>query len=159
MRLGREGMLMCDETASMPPVEISLHSSTFDVRAALDKFLVGLDPLGLEPEERAAVELVLAEALNNIIEHAYPAVACNGPIRIKGHHLCDGLHIHIVDEGMAMPDGQTPLGFLPAVEVDLVDMPEGGFGWFLIKDLAKDVAYVRVNGENWLKLRVAVALH
>jgi serine/threonine-protein kinase RsbW len=118
MRLGREGMLMCDETASMPPVEISLHSSTFDVRAALDKFLVGLDPLGLEPEERAAVELVLAEALNNIIEHAYPAV-----------------------------------------EVDLVDMPEGGFGWFLIKDLAKDVAYVRVNGENWLKLRVAVALH
>jgi serine/threonine-protein kinase RsbW len=43
--------------------------------------------------------------------------------------------------------------------VDLMDLPEGGFGWFLIKDLAKDVVYARVEGENRLQLRVAVAVH
>lgn len=150
---------MSDHTFPMPSVEISVHSSTFAARDALDRFFAALGPLELEPEERSTVELVLAEALNNIVEHAHPAVACEGPIRIKGRHLRDGLHIHIVDEGLAMPDGQTPLGLPPRVDVDLLDLPEGGFGWFLIKDLAKDVAYARINGENRLQLRVAVALY
>jgi serine/threonine-protein kinase RsbW len=143
----------------IPPVEVCVQSSTFAVREALDQFLSALVPLKLDPQERTAVELVLAEALNNIVEHAYPMASIEGPIRIKGHHHRDGLHIHIVDEGMAMPDGQTPLGCAPSVDVDLMDLPEGGFGWFLIKDLAKDVVYARVEGENRLQLRVAVAVH
>jgi serine/threonine-protein kinase RsbW len=57
-----------------------------------------------------------------------------------------------------MPDGQLPLGQPTAVDVDLMDLPEGGFGWFLIQDLARDVTYVRVGSENRLDMRLAVGL-
>lgn len=143
----------------LPPFEVFAHSSTFAVREALDRFLVALTPLSLDSEEHAAVEMVLAEALNNIVEHAYPSVLNDGPIRITGDHHHDGLHIHIVDEGLAMPDGKLPLGLAPAIDMGILDLPEGGFGWFLIRDIAKDVVYARVGHENQLKLRVAVALH
>ncbi|MEL7081583.1 MAG: ATP-binding protein, partial [Pseudomonadota bacterium] len=56
-----------------------------------------------------------------------------------------------------MPDGETPLGRPANLNVDKMDLPEGGFGWFLIKDLAKDVDYKRVGWENRLSLRLAVA--
>lgn len=51
-----------------------------------------------------------------------------------------------------------PLGLAAKTDVDFMDMPEGGFGWFIIKDLAKDIVYRRQNGENLLDLRIAVAL-
>jgi serine/threonine-protein kinase RsbW len=148
-----------NEMPPLPPVEVSLCSGDFAVREALQKLLAALGPLELEPEEKIAVELVVAEALNNIVEHAYPDLVEGGPIKIECRHRRDGLHINIVDQGEAMPNGQTPLGLAPRVDVNLTDLPEGGFGWFLIKDLAKDVAYARINGENRLHLRVAVAVH
>ena len=64
----------------------------------------------------------------------------------------------VVDTGRAMPDGRTPLGAAVDTDVPMQDMPEGGFGWFLIKDLAKDVTYHRVKAENHLSLRLAVAI-
>lgn len=42
------------------------------VRKALKELLDGLAPLDLDIEEMGTVELVMAEALNNIVEHAYP---------------------------------------------------------------------------------------
>ena len=47
-----------------------------------------------------------------------------------------------------MPNGQPPFGFAPDVTVALDDLPEGGFGWFLIKDLARDVSYERQGNEK-----------
>ena len=145
--------------SGLPLIEVLVQSSTFAVRDALDRFLTALAPLCLDIEEHTAVEMVLAEALNNIVEHAYSSVPNSGPIRITGDHHHDGLHIHIVDEGVATPDSKLPIGLAPAVNLDIPDLPEGGFGWFLIKDIAKDVVYARVGHENQLKLRVAVALH
>ena len=128
------------------------------VREALRKLLEGLRPLSLDVEEAGTVELVMAEALNNIVEHAYPQGDPDGPISITCEHNRDGLHLTVVDRGRGMPDGQTPLGAPVELDVDMNDMPEGGFGWFLIKDLAKDVQYHRVEPENRLSLRLAVAL-
>ncbi|MEX0369392.1 MAG: ATP-binding protein, partial [Tateyamaria sp.] len=78
-------------------------------------------------------------------------------IDISCVHGSDGLRLTVVDTGHAMPDGQTPVGAAADLDVDLCDMPEGGFGWFLIKDLAKDVEYRRREQENHLQLRIAVA--
>jgi len=128
------------------------------VRSALGQLLEGLKPLALDVEEAGTVELVMAEALNNIVEHAYPENQEGGPIDITCAHASDGLHLTVVDSGRAMPDGQTPVGIAADIDVEFCDMPEGGFGWFLIKDLAKDVTYTRQNTENQLRLRLAVAL-
>lgn len=140
-----------------PPVEIALQSEETAVRDALGRLLVALDPLELDVEEAGTVELVLAEALNNIVEHAYPT-GSRGPIWIKCKHRRDGLHLRIVDEGEMMPDGQLPIGMAQDVDVDVMDLPDGGFGWFLIKDLAKDVTYHRIGQLNQLELRLAVAI-
>jgi len=57
-----------------------------------------------------------------------------------------------------MPDGKLPLGDLAPLDAELDDLPEGGFGWFLIQHLARDVTYTRVDNENHLKMRLAVRL-
>lgn len=142
-------------TTFLPEFRISVLSGQLAVREALRQLLQGLEPLSLDVEEAGTVELVMAEALNNIVEHAY--AASDGYIDITCQHGPDGLRLMVVDSGNAMPDGQTPVGAAADLDVDLCDMPEGGFGWFLIKDLAKDVTYRRQGLENHLHLRLAVA--
>ena len=145
-------------TPPLAPFEISVQSSEMAVREALSGFITCLDPLALDIEEVSTVELVLAEALNNIVEHAYPPELPDKPIRVHCKHRRDGLHVRISDDGKPMPNGQMPIGMAQDLEVDVMDMPEGGFGWFLIKDLAKDVTYRREGHENRLELRLAVAV-
>ncbi|ASM73730.1 MULTISPECIES: ATP-binding protein [Roseobacteraceae] len=144
--------------ASLPEVRINVDSGPQAARQALDQLKRNLAPLSLDIEEFGAVELVLAEAMNNICEHAYAAGARSGPIRLRCQHRRDGLHFSIADEGMPMPGECTPLGLAVNVAVDLMDTPEGGFGWFLIRDLAKDVSYQRHGSVNHLSLRMAVAI-
>lgn len=127
------------------------------MRDALQQLLDGLRPLSLDIEEVGTVELVMAEALNNIVEHAYPNGDPVGPINIECKQRRDGLVLTVTDQGRSMPDGRTPLGAPVDVNVPLNEMPEGGFGWFLIKDLAKDITYRRVDVENRLSLRLALA--
>ncbi|MGC1496180.1 MAG: ATP-binding protein [Sulfitobacter sp.] len=138
--------------------EVDVDSGELAVRDALTLVLSNLEVLSLDVEELATVELVLAEALNNVVEHAYPKSEPGNPIHIQCSQKATGLHFAITDQGHAMPDGKTPLGLSQNVDVDPLDMPEGGFGWFLIKDLAKDVLYRRIENENQLSLRIAVAI-
>lgn len=141
------------------PFDICVQSGDMAVREALARLLEGLSPLALDIEEAGTVELVLAEALNNIVEHAYAPGNPAGPIKIRCQHKPDGLHLSIEDVGAAMPDGHMPLGVAQDLNVDLMDMPEGGFGWFLIQDLAKDVRYQRVGDANLLNLRLAIGCY
>lgn len=145
---------------SFSPVEIFLDGCPEAVRSALAELLSALAPLALDIEETSSIELVLAEALNNIVEHAYQAGAetTGGPIQISCTHHADGLHLRILDRGRAMPSGIPPLGQAQPTAVAIADLPESGFGWFLIKDLAKDVRYRRIGEQNQLDLRLAVGL-
>ncbi len=142
----------------LPPFTVSIRSSEMAVRDALDQVLAALGPLALDKDEAGTVELVLAEVLNNVVEHAYPDPETAGVISIACSHERDGLHVQINDRGKAMPNGTVPLGAPASLDVDFDDLPEGGFGWFLIKTLAKDVLYERVGSENQLTMRLAVAL-
>ncbi len=150
--------LVMEQSVGLPPVHFSVESGDGAPRAALRQLLQSLQVLNLDVEEAGTIELVVAEALNNICEHAYEDGASSGPIDIRCTQMRDGLHFAIIDQGLPMPDGQTPMGLPANVDVDLMDMPEGGFGWFLIKDLAKDVHYARDGDSNRLSMRVAVAM-
>jgi len=147
-----------DSTAILPPFDLCVRSGDMAVREALGGIIGGLAPLSLDVEEINTVELVMAEALNNIVEHAYPENTEDGSIAVGCQHHTDGLHMTIRDQGRPMPDGQVPIGMRQKLDVDVMDMPEGGFGWFLIQNLAKDVRYGRVQNENLLQLRLAVAI-
>lgn len=137
---------------------VCVQSGEMAVRAALSELMTNLKPLTLDVEEEGTVELVLAEALNNVVEHGYPKENDAGPIAISCSQQDDGLHFEIRDKGLPMPDGQAPIGMAADVSVPMEDMPEGGFGWFLIQDLAKDVKYKRNGDENLLNLRIAVGM-
>lgn len=139
--------------------ELQFQSSELAVRTALGDLIDGLRPLGLNGEEAGTVELVVAEALNNVVEHAYPDGSPKGQIRIACDHDADGLVLTIIDQGKEMPAGQLPRGKAADIDVAFEDLPEGGFGWFLIRDLAKDVNYERAGWENRLSLRLDVGRH
>ncbi|MEO0391509.1 MAG: ATP-binding protein [Pseudomonadota bacterium] len=143
---------------SIPTIRVSVPSGKLAARTALAELKAGLAPLALDVEETSTVELVIAEVLNNICEHAYEEAEDAGPIDVTCTHGEDGLRFVIMDQGHAMPDGKTPLGMEADLDVDVMDLPEGGFGWFLIQDLAKDVVYRRVGDANRLWLRIAVAM-
>ena len=136
--------------------DISVESGPLAVRQALEKVFAALAPWELDVEEKGTIELVLAEAMNNIVEHAYPDPDAGGLIEVSAEAQSNGLQFHIRDFGKPMPNGQAPLGMQANLDVDTMDLPEGGFGWFLIRDLAKDVEYSRDGSANHLSLRLAI---
>ena len=125
------------------------------VRNVLADVIAALRVLDMADDEYGTIELVLAEVMNNIVEHAYadnPA----GLIDLEIEPKANGLHCTLRDDGHPMPNGSVPLGELSSLDCAFSDLPEGGFGWFLIRDLAHDLQYTRQNGKNHLTFRIAV---
>lgn len=103
----------------------------------------------LSQDGRGTAELVLAEVLNNVTEHAYAAGA--GPVSVTFRPEDKGVRCLIVDQGAPIPGGTLPEGRLPGGPgTALQDLPEGGFGWHLIRTLTADLVYQRQDGRNRL---------
>ncbi len=98
-------------------------------------------------------EQVLAEALNNIVEHAQ-ADWEDGRIDIETTLSGGGLAFCVRDDGAPMPAGRLPAGELTELKGGLEDLPEGGFGWFMIRTLTQDLRYVRQDGWNQLNFKI-----
>lgn len=137
--------------------QFAIPSSEMAVRGGLADIIASLRTLNLASEEYGTVELVLAEVMNNIVEHAY-ADTPDGIIKVAIQPKAQGLHCIFNDDGLPMPDGMAPLGNLSTINSDIDDLPEGGFGWFLIRDLARDLKYARKGDTNILTFRIAVEL-
>ena len=99
---------------------------------------------------RGTAQIVIAEALNNIVEHAYASGA--GEIELSLRRSGGKLSVRITDRGQPMPGNTLPAGALPAP--DPANPPEGGFGWFLIRSLTQDLRYCRSGGCNHLFFRL-----
>ena len=79
------------------------------------------------------------------MEHAY--CERGGEIDLILEPGPDGLRCAIEDRGVPLPGFALPEGALP----DRADGPaEGGYGWFLIRSLARDLQYDRAGGTNRL---------
>ncbi|QDC07731.1 ATP-binding protein [Oceanicola sp. D3] len=127
-----------------------------EVRRALEHVLGNLSPLALSDEDRGTVELVLAEVLNNVVEHAYDEAA-SGVIEINVLQGERRIFCTVTDHGRAMPGLDAPAGQAAEVDVPLEALPEGGFGWFLIRQLSKDLNYTRDSGQNRLSFSLDFA--
>lgn len=124
------------------------------VREILAALQAGLAAQGVDPELAETAEIVLAEALNNICEHAY-AERAPGPVRLWVKPGAEGLRISLCDAGHPMPGLALPSGDPPDLNVGLDALPEGGFGWFVIRSTAEDLAYARRMGCNRLSFRLS----
>lgn len=130
---------------------ITLDGDAMAVRDGL-RTLFAMSPLReMTSEGRGTAEIVLAEVLNNIVEHAYARHP--GKIEVLVELVAPELVCQIRDSGLPMPGECLPTGLLrPLGEQD--ELPEGGFGWFLIRTLARDLAYRRADSCNQLSFRL-----
>lgn len=134
----------------------SFHADHLSVRralrAALARFL-----RQLTEDEAGTLELILAEVLNNIVEHGY-AEAGGGTITLSMVRDRQGLSCSVSDDGAALPlSCIKPESEDETRRPDPNTLPEGGFGWFLIRDLAKDLGYHRDQGHNLLAFRLPLS--
>ncbi|MEM8592686.1 MAG: ATP-binding protein [Pseudomonadota bacterium] len=136
-------------------ISIRCLSDAFAVRSSLEALMDDMEGRDYLPEERGTVELVLAEVLNNVAEHAYEEKG-DGKIALDMAYITGGISIELEDYGKPMPGGKTPLAMQANLDVDIEDLPEGGFGWFLIGELAKDLVYERRGEANHLSFRMTL---
>jgi len=135
---------------------ITFPGKPLAVRSALAQMMKQLTALDLSDHDRGNIELVLAEAMNNIVEHAYIDTP-DGMVELQITPAYNGLICHLRDGGVPMPEGKAPNRPPAALDCDTEDLPEGGFGWFLIRDLAEDLNYTRISGKNLLSFRITVS--
>lgn len=132
-------------------MQVTIPADAESVRAALCALFDSLLLRGLPDDRRGTAELVLAEALNNIVEHAY--ARRQGQIRLSLQLGAADLICRIEDSGRPMPAGDLPQGEL-RLHDDAGEVAEGGFGWHLIRALSRDLDYRRVEGRNLLSFRL-----
>ena len=96
----------------------------------------------------ARVELVLAEVLNNVVEHGYDGHG--GPIQLEMRLVEGDVTCVIIDSGVPLPGCAVPQGLPVKLDCAREDLPEGGFGWRLIHQLTNFLDYKRNDGRNQL---------
>lgn len=137
-------------------IHIAFSGGSIAVRNALKSVVQGLQPLELPEETLSVVEIVIAECLNNVVEHAY-ADNSDGVIDVNARRQQDVLWFRILDDGHPMPAGALPDGQPHDLDAMQDDLPEGGFGWFLIRELTTDLQYVRQDDQNRLTFSIPIA--
>lgn len=100
-----------------------------------------------------SLEIVLAEALNNVVEHSCADQAGTW-FRLSRDFDGRTVSVRIEDDGHPMPGTVLPMGLAPSLSVARNDLPEGGFGWFLIRSICSEVSYARCGSINRLEMEL-----
>jgi serine/threonine-protein kinase RsbW len=129
----------------------SFTATELNARSGISEVMTQLRDFNLPEERFGDVQIALAEAVNNVVEHAYSGSAA-GDICIKCNLSPQELWIEISDYGPPLPYGELPEGLPADVTCSFDSLPEGGFGWFLIRELTSDLKYQRQNDSNLLSL-------
>ena len=133
--------------------KININSTFSEVRLASELLQQFCDKHNVAVETQGHLELMLVEALNNVVEHAYQAQP-DGDILIEFAKMDNTTLIKITDEGLAIPGAAMIEGSnLPEENT----LPEGGWGLCLIQALADTIEYFRYADHNTLVLTKVTA--
>ena len=122
------------------------------VGAAVNAISAGL---GFPEGERANIELCVVEAVSNCVRHAYREEPGH---EVRVHVRADeaGVEIHVFDDGSPVPE-ENRIPREPDFDPnDLLSIPEGGRGTFLMHTLMDSVRYGKVGGANLLAMTKAL---
>lgn len=128
-----------------PDIILCLIASELMIRATLLRLRHGLQRAGAAPDLVERAELLLAEILNNIAEHAYGGTT-PGRIELRCALGPAGLVITVRDWGRPLPHAllRPPCTADPPQPTCAVDsLPEGGFGWSIIHQMAQKLRAYR----------------
>ena len=133
------------EPAASKPIKLLIPANAIAVAEATSRVGKYCQQHALPTDVCFQVELIIAEALNNVVEHALDDTP-NTKIEFKCCYAGNVLTIEIIDDG-------KPLNQLPSTK----DMPEldaeSGRGWPIIYSLADEVNLTREGGRNCLVVK------
>jgi serine/threonine-protein kinase RsbW len=141
-------------------LRLRLKAEGAAVRTALIAVDTALAEAGVADDLRCRTQIALAEACNNIVRHAYGAGPPVDEPDITLHIAMDagGLQVTLRDRGGPMPAGGLPGPDLPPIDPDNpLALPEGGFGWPILRGMARALSHSRHNGRNVLRFRLPTA--
>ena len=150
-----EPMTIQSKTSSPPDVHLVFPAREIAVRRALQSTCQALKALGTEAAALGIVEIVLAEVTNNIVEHAYSAQS-SGTITLSCIKRTTNIRFEVIDQGNMLPGGEIPSKQEHDLTIDLDNLPEGSFGWGLIRDMTMNLAYRRCEGQNILRFSISL---
>lgn len=133
--------------------ELAVRQTLIDMRARF---------AGSDRDAASRAELVLAEVMNNIVQHgtgrgkkpASDAAGMAVTIHLTVARHKGGLCCAVLDDGRPLPPSCL-LADAPAV--DLVVPPCGGFGWPIVRALTRSLFYYREGPRNVLSFNVPLA--
>ena len=98
-------------------LEVAFPAVEAEASRAIASLHAGLSNLGLPGQKTADIKIVLAEAINNVVEHAY-AERAPGMVRVSVLDSKDYLEVQITDTGHPLPGLKMPDGIPASVETD-----------------------------------------
>lgn len=126
------------------------------VRETLKALRRFLEAEGVSRDDCGTAEIVLAEVLNNVFEHAYgPDTA--GEVALTARLYPAKIIVDIRDSGRPLPGLELPTGEPPALDQPRGGLPEGGFGWYMIRRLTADLVYARHGAQNRLQFTIPLS--
>ncbi|MBA4407014.1 hypothetical protein C0389_07050 [bacterium] len=126
---------------------ISEYGNVIEINQQIRKYL---SDNNLKEHLCNAVEICLTEALNNVIKHSYGGDTSKW-IDINIKQDLKFLEIEIIDTGSPRKNLEIKeLDFDPS---DIENLPEGGMGLFIIKQLMDDLSYYSEEGKNYFILK------
>lgn len=149
-RLGDDTGCVCIPSAGK--LLLRYTSSNLGTRQAMKALLHGLNPWQLSATDQGKIQVALVEVLNNIVKHAYRNQG-SGIIEITCQPFSGHLGFEIADSGIPLPAHCLTNDHMSAVDIQ-ASLPEGGFGWFLIRQLSYDITHKRHKGKNHLYLKI-----
>jgi serine/threonine-protein kinase RsbW len=107
------------------------------------------EELDLSPDLTFNLNLVLEEAVVNVINHAYPKNESQ-EISLSAQKIDDNLYFVLTDSGKEFDPTQVPDA---DISLSAEDRQIGGLGIFLIRQIMNKVEYQRIDGKNVLTLK------
>jgi len=131
-------------------ISLSQAASNAATREFLQAVQEALVHYRIAAADRINAELLLAEVLNNVVKHAF-AESQEGGISTS-IHVADGhLQCCVLDRGQALKAFAALMQAPQEVQQPkMPNLPEGGFGWVIIRQLAQEIDYRRADGQNRL---------
>ena len=145
------GMRRVKHSISEDSLRFEFPATAIAAGSCISALAAELAKRGLQGERASDVKIAFAEAINNVVEHAYAGLEPER-VQVDCTFRSNRLDVLIVDTGRPLPGLRLPDGRPADIETDLQNLPEGGFGWFLIRQLTSTVVYERRNGSNRLRL-------
>lgn len=130
------------------------HARIEDLNVSLDAVL---DRHGISHGTRGDARLIVEELASNAISHGMPGEADIGQhelsVAVSRHD--DLLKLVFRDDGAPFDPTASPE---PDLDSDIIDRPVGGLGLYLIRQIAEEMLYERVDDTNVLHVTLRTPL-